>query len=118
MELVEGHYSARSQGTFKVESAGSFPLVHFDTASVPAVGQAEAALLAEPFRVLGAERERSHALSPWWKPLAVHDPATTVCVIQRSASPSAETVRPPISLSSELGLACSAKWPGTRQCRG
>src|SRR3954467_14087442 len=55
-----------------------YPALKVDTASVPAVGQAGGVLLTETVRASGLDAGMSAALSPWRKPLAVHDPGKVV----------------------------------------
>jgi hypothetical protein len=55
-----------------------YPALKSDTASVPAVGQAGGVLLVETVRVSGLDAGMSAALSPWRKPLAIHDPGKVV----------------------------------------
>lgn len=55
-----------------------YPRVQVDTADVPAVGQAGGVLLTETVRASGLDAEMSAALSPWRKPLAIHDPGKVV----------------------------------------
>lgn len=57
-----------------VNNTGSYPRVHVDTAAVAAVGHAGGVLLTETIRTTGLDRALSQALSPWRRPLAVHDP--------------------------------------------
>jgi len=64
----------KTRSTFEVKTTGLFPRVHIDTAKVCAVGQAGGVLLTETIRAAGLDRAVSEALSPWRKPLAVHDP--------------------------------------------
>jgi hypothetical protein len=55
-----------------------YPALKVDTADVPAVGQAGGVLLAETVHASGLDAGMSEALSPWRKPLAVHDPGKVV----------------------------------------
>jgi hypothetical protein len=55
-----------------------YPRVQVGTASVPAVGQAGGVLLTETVRTSGLDAGMSAALSPWRKPLAIHDPGKVV----------------------------------------
>jgi hypothetical protein len=55
-----------------------YPRVRVDTADVPAVGQAGGVLLTETVRASGLDGEMAAALSPWRKPLAIHDPGKVV----------------------------------------
>jgi DDE family transposase len=55
-----------------------YPALKIDTASVPAVGQAGGVLLVETVRVSGLDAGMSATLSPWRKPLAIHDPGKVV----------------------------------------
>jgi hypothetical protein len=52
--------------------------VHVDTADVPAVGQAGGVLLTDTVAAAGLDAALSAGLSPWRKPLAVHDPGKVV----------------------------------------
>ena len=61
-----------------MKTTGLYPRVHVDAAEVPAVGQAGGVLLTETVRAVGVDRALSAALSPWRKPLAVHDPGKIV----------------------------------------
>ncbi|MFT4157312.1 MAG: IS1380 family transposase [Microbacterium sp.] len=55
-----------------------YPRLDVDTAAVPAVGHAGGVMLTEAARATGLDRGLSEALSPWRKPLAVHDPGKVV----------------------------------------
>jgi hypothetical protein len=61
-----------------VKNTGVYPRLHVDTADVAAVGHAGGVLLTETARATGLGRGLSRALSPWRKPLAVHDPGKVV----------------------------------------
>ncbi|MCI1747344.1 MAG: hypothetical protein LKI24_04075 [Acidipropionibacterium sp.] len=61
-----------------MKTTGSYPRLHIDTATIPAVGQAGGILLTETIRAAGLDRELSMALSRWAKPLATHDPGKIV----------------------------------------
>lgn len=50
----------------------------FDVADVSAIGHAGGVLLTEAARAAGLDRALSAALSPWRRPLAVHDPGKIV----------------------------------------
>ncbi len=56
-------------------STGFYPRLRVDTTSSGAVGQAGGVLLTETVAAAGLGPAMSVALSPWRKPLAVHDPA-------------------------------------------
>ena len=49
-----------------------------DTAKVAAVGQAGGVLLTDTVRAAGLDAAFSQALTPWPKPLAVHDPGKVI----------------------------------------
>ncbi len=49
-----------------------------DTADVPAVGQAGGVLLTDTVATAGLDMALAAALSPWCRPLAVHDPGKVV----------------------------------------
>ena len=55
-----------------------YPRVQVDTADVPAVGQAGGLLLTDTVAAAGLDTALSTALSPWRKPLAIHDPGKVV----------------------------------------
>ena len=55
-----------------------YPRVQVDTAAVPAVGQAGGVLLTDTVAAAGLDTALSAALSPWRKPLAIHDPGKVV----------------------------------------
>jgi hypothetical protein len=55
-----------------------YPHVRVDTAGVPAIGQAGGVLLTDTAAVAGLDAGLSSALSPWRKPLAIHDPGKVV----------------------------------------
>jgi hypothetical protein len=55
-----------------------YPALKVDTADVPAVGQAGGVLLTETVRASGLDAGMLAALSPWRKPLAIHDPGKVV----------------------------------------
>ncbi len=55
-----------------------YPRVQVDTIEVPAVGQAGGVLLTDTVAAAGLDKALSAALSPWRKPLAVHDPGKVV----------------------------------------
>jgi len=55
-----------------------YPRLSVDSAPVAAVGQAGGVLLTETVTTSGLGGELSAALSPWRKPLAVHDPGKVV----------------------------------------
>jgi hypothetical protein len=57
-----------------VNTTGTYPRVHVDTAPVAATGQAGGVLLTETARATGLDTALSTALTRWRKPLAVHDP--------------------------------------------
>ena len=59
-------------------STGFYPRIQVDTANSGAVGQAGGVLLTETIAASGLGPVMSAALSPWRKPLAVHDPAKVV----------------------------------------
>jgi len=54
---------------------GLYPRLRVDTAGSAAVGQAGGVLLIETVRTSGLDRSLRAAMTPWRKPLAVHDPA-------------------------------------------
>jgi hypothetical protein len=56
-----------------------YPRLKVGTAATGAVGQAGGVLLTQTLAVTGLGAGLSKALSPWRKPLAVHDPAKVVC---------------------------------------
>ena len=55
-----------------------YPRVHVDTGDVPAVGQAGGVLLCDTVAAAGLDTALSAALSPWRRPLAIHDPGKVV----------------------------------------
>jgi hypothetical protein len=55
-----------------------YPRVQVDTADVPAVGQAGGVLLTDTVATAGLDAALAAALSPWRKPLAIHDPGKVV----------------------------------------
>jgi hypothetical protein len=56
-----------------------YPGLTVDTATTGAVGQAGGVLLTQTLAVTGLGAGLSKVLSPWRKPLAVHDPAKVLC---------------------------------------
>jgi hypothetical protein len=56
------------------QHSGLYPRVRVDAAGSRLVSQAGAVVLTETIRAVGVDRSLSVALSPWRKPLAVHDP--------------------------------------------
>lgn len=60
------------------KNTGFYPRVTVDTTTSAAVGQAGGVLLTETIAVSGIGRELSHALAPWRKATAVHDPAKVI----------------------------------------
>jgi hypothetical protein len=68
-------HSCESRSTFQVKQhSGLYPRVRVDAAGSRLVSQAGAVVLTETIRAVGVDRSLSVALSPWRKPLAVHDP--------------------------------------------
>lgn len=61
-----------------MKSIGLYPRLFVDTAPVAAVGHAGGVLLTETLRVSGLAAVLSEALTPWRKPLSVHDPGKIV----------------------------------------
>ncbi len=61
------------------DRSGFYPGVVVDSAARATVSHAGAVVLVETVRRVGLDRSLSQALSPWRKPLAVHDPAKIVC---------------------------------------
>jgi len=59
-------------------STGLYPRLRVDTSASGAVGQAGGVLLTSAVAASGLGAGLSQALSPWRKPLAVHDPAKVV----------------------------------------
>ena len=59
-------------------TTGPYPRLKVDTTASGAVGQAGGVLLTETIAVTGIGRELSAALTPWRKPLAIHDPAKVI----------------------------------------
>jgi hypothetical protein len=55
-----------------------YPVLTVDTGNVPAVGQAGGVLLTETVAAAGLDSALSAALTPWRKPLAIHDPGKVV----------------------------------------
>jgi hypothetical protein len=55
-----------------------YPALKVDTASVAAVGQAGGVLLTDTIAAAGLDTALAAALSPWRKPLAIHDPGKVV----------------------------------------
>ncbi|MDK3258182.1 IS1380 family transposase [Blastococcus capsensis] len=55
-----------------------YPRVQVDTAEVPAVGSAGGVLLTDTVAAAGLDAALSAALTPWRKPLAIHDPGKVV----------------------------------------
>jgi hypothetical protein len=55
--------------------SGLYPRVHTDATGSGVVSQAGGVTLVETVRAAGLDAAMSQALSPWRKPLAVHDPA-------------------------------------------
>lgn len=58
--------------------SGLYPRVHTDATGSGVVSQAGGVTLVETIRAAGMDAVMSQALSPWRKPLAVHDPAKVV----------------------------------------
>jgi hypothetical protein len=58
---------------------GFYPRPGVDGAGSAVVSQAGGLLLTETLRTVGLDRALSHALGPWRKPLAVHEPAKVLC---------------------------------------
>lgn len=61
-----------------MNATGLYPRLHVDTATSPAVGQAGGVLLTQTITTTGLGTALSQALSPWRKPLAIHDPAKVI----------------------------------------
>jgi hypothetical protein len=61
------------------ERSGFYPHLVVDTAARTTVSHAGGVLLCEAARTVGLDRHLSTALSPWRKPLAIHDPAKIIC---------------------------------------
>ena len=61
-----------------MNTTGPYPRLKVDTTASGAVGQAGGVLLTETIAVTGIGRELSAALTPWRKPLAIHDPAKVI----------------------------------------
>ena len=59
-------------------TTGPYPRLKVDTTASRAVGQAGGVLLTETIAASGLGRELSAALTPWRKPLAIHDPAKVI----------------------------------------
>ena len=60
------------------KATGCYPRVQVDAAGSGVVSQAGGVMVTEAVRALGIDRALSEALTPWRKPLAVHDPAKVV----------------------------------------
>lgn len=58
-----------------MKSTRDYPRLHIDTAPSNALGQAGGMLLTETVHTSGLGHQLRQALSPWKKPLAIHDPA-------------------------------------------
>ena len=61
-----------------MKGIGLCPRVHVDTAGVGVVSQGGGVALVERARVAGLGRALSSVLSPWRKPMAIHDPAKVI----------------------------------------
>jgi Transposase DDE domain group 1 len=61
-----------------MHTTGLYPSLQVDTAGSAAVGQAGGVVLVEAIRTSGLDRSLSTALTPWRRPLAVHDPGKIV----------------------------------------
>jgi hypothetical protein len=59
-------------------SSGLYPQVRIDGTGKGVVSQAGGSLLTEVVRVSGVDRLLRAGLTPWRKPLAIHDPAKVV----------------------------------------
>ena len=81
-----------------------YPRVEVDTASVPAIGQAGGVLLTETITATGLGAELSAALSPWRKPLAVHDPAKVITDLALCLALGGDTLSDVALLRAEPGL--------------
>jgi hypothetical protein len=69
----------RSRSTFQVKKRSRFyPRVHVDASGVSAVGQAGGVLLCDTVAAAGLDTALSAVLSPWRRPLAIHDPGKVV----------------------------------------
>lgn len=87
-----------------MKSTRAYPRVAVDTANVPAVGQAGGVLLTETVAASGLDRELSAALSPWRKPLAVHDPAKVIIDLALSLALGGDSLSDIALLRAEPGL--------------
>ena len=61
-----------------MKNIGLYPCVQADTDGTSVVSQAGGVLLVEAARAAGLDRALSAALSPWRKPMAIHDPGKVI----------------------------------------
>ncbi|HKT56500.1 MAG TPA: IS1380 family transposase [Microbacterium sp.] len=87
-----------------MKTTGVYPCVRVDTADVPAIGQAGGVLLTETVRAAGLDRALSAVLSPWRKPLAVHDPGKVVMDLAITLALGGDALSDIASLRAEPGV--------------
>jgi hypothetical protein len=87
-----------------MKTTGSYPRLHIDTATIPAIGQAGGILLTETIRASGLDTELSAALSRWAKPLATHDPGKIVCDLALSVALGGDCLSDLSEVRAEPGL--------------
>lgn len=87
-----------------MKNTGSYPRVHIDRASVPAVGQAGGLLLVETIRATGLDRALSAQLAGWRKPFAVHDPGKILCDLALTLALGGDCLADLAQLRDEPGL--------------
>jgi hypothetical protein len=63
-----------------------YPRVRVDTSDVSAVGSAGGVLLTDTVTAASLDAALSTALTPWCKPLAVHDPGQGPCKVSFCAA--------------------------------
>lgn len=61
-----------------MKNIGLYPCVQADTDGTSVVSQAGGVLLVEAARAAGLDRALSAALSPWRRPMAIHDPGKVI----------------------------------------
>ncbi len=95
-----------------MRATGLYPRLHLNTSASLAVGQAGGVVLTQTITTTGLGTALWQALSPWGKPLAIHDPAKIILDLAVAVSLGRECLADVALLGAEPGES-----PPTRRSR-
>lgn len=87
-----------------MKTTGLYPHVRVDTSGQGVVSSAGGLLLTEAARAAGLDRALSQVLTPWRRPLAVHDPGKIICDLAVSLALGGDCLADVARLRAEAGV--------------